>query len=198
MTDPKCGTTTITPTDRRSTLSSHTAAEPIEARRRRLEADIADAKKTLNRAQWHFDSLCNELAALRREEMEAPAPATDPLAVTLDETHLWAVAKLAPGQALTVTAPPCVADVIGKEDRPWVIVTFDDFGVRPTFIRTRQFVAAHFTGPFAVELDAAAKEIDADPTGPQVARVVFEPRGVKRKPTWHAIGHELVGQNVEA
>lgn len=71
MTDPKCGTTTITPTDRRSTLSSHTAAEPIEARRRRLEADIADAKKTLNRAQRHFDSLCNELAALRREEMEA-------------------------------------------------------------------------------------------------------------------------------
>jgi hypothetical protein len=154
---------------------------PIAERRRRLEADAEDARKALNRARLHYDKLCDELA-----------PATDPLAVTLDETHLWAVAKLAPGQVLTVTAPPCVADLTGQPDRPWAIVKFDDFGVRPTFIRTRQFVAAHFIGPFAVELDAAAKEIDADPTGPQVARVVFEPRGTKRKPTWHAIGHELV------
>lgn len=61
------------------------AAEPAEAeaqnatpapaatfanRRRRLEADIADAKKSLNRAQARFDGLCDELAALRREERE--------------------------------------------------------------------------------------------------------------------------------
>jgi anti-anti-sigma factor len=43
----------------------------FEDRRRRLEADIEDARKTLNRAQSHFNKLCDEAAALRREEMEA-------------------------------------------------------------------------------------------------------------------------------
>jgi hypothetical protein len=117
------------------------------------------------------------------------------LTVTLDATHRWAVTRLDPGQALTVTAPPCVADVFGKEDRPWALVGYDDFGVRPTFTRNREFVHAHYTGSFAIELSAATKAIEADPDGPQVARIVFEPRGVKRKPTWYAIGHELVADD---
>lgn len=43
----------------------------IEDRRRRIKADAEDAKKALRRAQAHFEGLCNELAALRREELEA-------------------------------------------------------------------------------------------------------------------------------
>ena len=46
-------------------------APSFEERRRRLKADAEDARKTLNRAQRHYDSLRDELAALRRGEMEA-------------------------------------------------------------------------------------------------------------------------------
>lgn len=47
------------------------AASPIEERRRRLTADISDARTALNRAQQHFDKLCDELGALAREERQA-------------------------------------------------------------------------------------------------------------------------------
>jgi hypothetical protein len=46
-------------------------AVPSVDRRRRLEADIEDAKKTLWNAQAYFDRLCNELAELARVEREA-------------------------------------------------------------------------------------------------------------------------------
>ena len=46
-------------------------AASFEERQRRLKADAEDARKTRNRAQQHYDSLCNELAALRSEETEA-------------------------------------------------------------------------------------------------------------------------------
>jgi hypothetical protein len=47
------------------------AAVPIGERRRRLEADAEDARKAYQRAHAHFNSLCDELAALRREERGA-------------------------------------------------------------------------------------------------------------------------------
>jgi len=45
--------------------------EERAAVRRRLEADIADAKKTLQNARTRFERLCDELAELAREEREA-------------------------------------------------------------------------------------------------------------------------------
>lgn len=120
------------------------------------------------------------------------------LTVTLDETHRIAVVELAPGQAITVTAPPCTADVTGKDGGGWVTITFDDFGVRPTFTHNRSFVAANYAGTGALyrAIDASSLAIEAGEA--YVARVILEPRGTKRKPTWHAIGHELINQNVES
>lgn len=124
--------------------------------------------------------------------------APDPLAVTLDETHRVAVARLAPGQAITVAAPPCTADVVGKDGGEWVTITFDDFGVRPTFTRNRSFVASNYAGTGELYRAVNASTVAIEAGEAQVARVVFEPRGTKRKPTWHAIGHELINQNTEA
>jgi len=45
--------------------------EERAAVRRRLEADIEDAKKTLQNARAHFERLCGELAELAREERGA-------------------------------------------------------------------------------------------------------------------------------
>ncbi|MFI9194130.1 hypothetical protein ACIG0A_33130 [Streptomyces californicus] len=39
--------------------------EEYEERYRRLEADAADAKKTLNRARATYDGICEELRNLR-------------------------------------------------------------------------------------------------------------------------------------
>ncbi|RPK56268.1 hypothetical protein EES43_24810 [Streptomyces sp. ADI96-02] len=39
--------------------------EEHEEKRRRLEADVADAKKTLNRARSVYDGICEELRNLR-------------------------------------------------------------------------------------------------------------------------------------
>lgn len=124
--------------------------------------------------------------------------APDPLAVTLDETHRVAVVRLAPGQAITVAAPPCTADVVGKDGGEWVTITFDDFGVRPTFTRNRSFVASNYAGTGELYRAVNASTVAIEAGEAQVARVVFEPRGTKRKPIWHAIGHELVEQNAEA
>lgn len=44
--------------------------EEYEDRRRRIEANIADARLTLNRARYNFERLCGESAALRREWVE--------------------------------------------------------------------------------------------------------------------------------
>lgn len=124
--------------------------------------------------------------------------ATGPLAVTLDETHRIAVVRLDPGQAITVTAPPCVADVTGKPGYGWTLISFDDFGVRPRVTHGREFLAATHagTGDLYRAIEDSTLAIEAGEA--QVARVVFEPRGTKRKPTWHAIGHELINQNTEA
>ncbi|MEV6548028.1 hypothetical protein AB0M57_04870 [Streptomyces sp. NPDC051597] len=44
--------------------------EEYEETRRRLEADAADAKKTLNRARAVHDGICDELRNLRIEWQE--------------------------------------------------------------------------------------------------------------------------------
>lgn len=45
--------------------------DTIGAMRRRLEADIDDAKKTLQNARARFDRLCDELRELNRAERAA-------------------------------------------------------------------------------------------------------------------------------
>ncbi|MFI8448206.1 hypothetical protein [Streptomyces erythrochromogenes] len=42
-----------------------------EARRRRLEADAEDARKALNAARRRYETICDELAALRRAQNQA-------------------------------------------------------------------------------------------------------------------------------
>jgi len=54
--------------------------EEYEERRRRLEADAADAKKTLNRARAVYDGICDELRNLRvdwQEQQKAAATQVD-------------------------------------------------------------------------------------------------------------------------
>lgn len=49
--------------------------EEYEEKRRRLEADAADAKKTLNRARAVYDGICDELRNLRvdwNEQQKVP------------------------------------------------------------------------------------------------------------------------------
>lgn len=46
------------------------SAEERAALRRRLEADAEDARKALQKAQAHFNRICDELAALGRAERE--------------------------------------------------------------------------------------------------------------------------------
>ncbi|MFJ6729385.1 hypothetical protein ACIQPQ_31235 [Streptomyces sp. NPDC091281] len=41
--------------------------DEYEAQRRRLEADAEDARNTLNRARVTYDTICNQLRALRIE-----------------------------------------------------------------------------------------------------------------------------------
>jgi hypothetical protein len=53
--------------------------EEYEEQYRRLEADAADAKKTLNRARATYDGICEELRNLRIDWNEARnQPATKP------------------------------------------------------------------------------------------------------------------------
>jgi hypothetical protein len=138
-----------------------------------------------------------KVRAFAAKDSAAP-PADAPLAVMLDEVHRIAVARLMPGQILTVTAPPCTADVTGKPGYGWTLISFDDFGVRPRFTHGREFLAATHagTGDLYRAIEDSTLAIEAGEA--QVARVVFEPRGTKRKPIWHATGHELINQNVEA
>jgi hypothetical protein len=61
-----------------STMCDGVGQRPTETTddiRRRLKADIEVAKKTLQRAQQHFDKLCSELADMERtERQKATAP----------------------------------------------------------------------------------------------------------------------------
>lgn len=122
------------------------------------------------------------------------------LAVTLDDTHRIAVARLAAGQPLLVTAPPCTLEITGKADQPWVLIRFDDFGIRPTFVRNGRSLAPHFagTGYLFRAVDVAAEKIEAS-DGYRVARIVFEPTGTKRKTVWRATGdYELFSDDPAA
>lgn len=64
--------------------------EEYENRRRRLEADIADAKKAYNAARARFDDLCDELRNLRIDWQEQqkkihakPAPTAEPAGLVI-------------------------------------------------------------------------------------------------------------------
>lgn len=116
------------------------------------------------------------------------------LEVTLDETWRVAVARLEPGDSLRVIAPPCTCEVFAKPDRPWVIVRFDEFGVRPVFNAGRLFSAAQFAGAGLLYrmVDAATAAIEAGV--PQAAAIEFEPQGTKQRPKWIAVGYELVAE----
>ncbi|MEU2996942.1 hypothetical protein ABZ684_05095 [Streptomyces sp. NPDC006995] len=54
-------------------------SEEYEEKRRRLEADAADAKKTLNRARATCDDICEELRNLRIDwtEQQRNQPTTE-------------------------------------------------------------------------------------------------------------------------
>ncbi|EGE40749.1 hypothetical protein GTY83_06850 [Streptomyces sp. SID4928] len=54
-------------------------SEEYEEKRRRLEADAADAKKTLNRARSVYDGICEELRNLRIDwnEQQRNQPAAE-------------------------------------------------------------------------------------------------------------------------
>ncbi|MFI7890842.1 hypothetical protein ACIFUY_06215 [Streptomyces sp. CACIS-1.16CA] len=54
-------------------------SEEYEEKRRRLEADAADAKKTLIRARSVYDGICEELRNLRIDwnEQQRNQPATE-------------------------------------------------------------------------------------------------------------------------
>jgi hypothetical protein len=45
-------------------------AEQWNERERRLDADIADARKALNNARDHFDRLCEELREMRYQRRQ--------------------------------------------------------------------------------------------------------------------------------
>jgi hypothetical protein len=114
------------------------------------------------------------------------------IAVTLDSTHRMAVAKLAPGQILTVTAPPCTADVTGKAYLPWVIIGYDEHGVRPSFCKGGDTVALRWAGMGAAYLSAKrAVELVETNGETGVARLLFELQGSDVRPTG---GAELVQQ----
>ncbi|MGW2371751.1 hypothetical protein [Kitasatospora sp. NPDC001683] len=52
-------------------------AEQWDERERRLDADIADARRALNLARDHFDRLCEELREMRYQRRQQLATAEE-------------------------------------------------------------------------------------------------------------------------
>lgn len=111
------------------------------------------------------------------------------LTVTLDEKGRCAIAHLAPGHALIVTAPPAEVEITGKEDQPWVWLRFDDFGVRTSFGRNLFGTIGGLSrrdGLYGHAM-AAGEAVD----GGGVARLLGHLEGTKRKPVWVPDGFEV-------
>lgn len=104
------------------------------------------------------------------------------LSVTLDETHRCAIAHLAPGERLIVTAPPAEVEITGKPDQPWVWLRFDDFGVRPRFGRNLFATVGLLDRPSGMY--GRAMKAGEALGGFGVARLRGHLEGTKRKPRW--------------